>query len=89
LSNAGSTSAFAHVHPVLFAFGDEPPLAANVLEDAIVHHLAIETAQQAVERFIVLKLNGHRFLTSFQHHYRPLRRLRGARMNGMAFSTVG
>jgi hypothetical protein len=60
LSDAGATSAFALIHSVLLAFGDEPSFAPHVLEGAIVHHLAIEPAQQAVERFVFVKLNGHR-----------------------------
>jgi hypothetical protein len=54
LANARSTAALALVYSFLFAFGNEPPLAAHFFEHAIRHHLSVESAQQAVERLVIV-----------------------------------
>jgi 3-isopropylmalate dehydratase small subunit len=54
LSDARSTAAFALVHAMLLALGNEPAFAAHFFENAIRHHLPIEPAQQAVERLVIV-----------------------------------
>jgi hypothetical protein len=57
--NASASATLAFIHAALFALGDEPAAAAQILHDPAVHHVFIKPAEKTVEGFALAYFDRH------------------------------
>jgi hypothetical protein len=57
--NARASATFAYIHAALFALGDEPAAAAQVLHNPAIHYFFIKSAEKTVEGFALAYFDRH------------------------------